>query len=64
MKSKNIGGGASPVARNHWNGSGSSELCMVEAARVELASEDRQHIGSTCVAERFEFATTHARRPA
>jgi hypothetical protein len=37
---------------------------MVEAARVELASEDRQRTGSTCVAERFGFATIHARRPA
>ena len=37
---------------------------MVEAARVELASEDRQRTGSTCVADRLCFAATHAHRQA
>jgi|SRR5215469_6565125 len=37
---------------------------MVEAARVELASEDRQRTSSTCVADRLCFAATHAHRQA
>jgi hypothetical protein len=37
---------------------------LVEARGVEPLSEDRQRTGSTCVAERFTFATTHARRQA
>lgn len=43
-------------------GSGSSELCMVEAPGVEPGSEDLQRNGSTCVADRFSFAATHAHR--
>ena len=35
---------------------------MVEAPGVEPGSEDRQHNGSTCVADRFSFAATHAHR--
>ena len=45
-------------------GSGSSELCLVEARGVEPLSEDRRHIASTCVADSFSFATTHAYRQA
>ena len=37
---------------------------VVEAARVELASEDRQRTGSTCVADRLCFAAIHAHRQA
>src|SRR5262249_1186350 len=37
---------------------------MVEAAGVDLASEDRQRPGSTCVADRLCFAATHAHRQA
>jgi len=35
---------------------------MVEAPGVEPGSEDLQHNGSTCVADRFSFAATHAHR--
>ena len=56
--------GVYPVARNHHNGSGSSELCLVEARGVEPLSEDRRHIASTCVADSLSFATTHAYRQA
>jgi hypothetical protein len=35
---------------------------MVEARGVEPLSEDRQRIRSTCVADSFSFATTHAHR--
>jgi len=35
---------------------------LVEAPGVEPGSEDRQHNGSTCVADRFHFAATHAHR--
>jgi len=35
---------------------------MVEAPGVEPGSEDRPHNGSTCVADRFNFAATHAHR--
>jgi hypothetical protein len=35
---------------------------MVEAPGVEPGSEDRQRNGSTCVADRFHFAATHAHR--
>ena len=35
---------------------------LVEAPGVEPGSEDRQHNGSTCVADRFSFAATHAHR--
>ena len=54
--------GVCPVARNHQSGSGSSELGMVEAPGVEPGSEDLQYNGSTCVADRFNFAATHAHR--
>jgi hypothetical protein len=36
--------------------------CMVEAPGVESGSEDLQHNGSICVADRFHFAATHAHR--
>ena len=55
-------GGICSVARNHHSGSGSSELGLVEAPGVEPGSEDLQHNGSTCVADRFNFAATHAHR--
>ena len=35
---------------------------MVEAPGVEPGSEDRQRNGSTCVADRYDFAATHAYR--
>ena len=35
---------------------------LVEAPGVEPGSEDRPHNGSTCVADRFHFAATHAHR--
>ena len=35
---------------------------LVEAPGVEPGSEDLQHNGSTCVADRFNFAATHAHR--
>ena len=35
---------------------------MVEAPGVGPGSEDLQHNGSTCVADRFHFAATHAHR--
>jgi len=43
-------------------GSGSSEVGLVEARGVEPLSEDLQHNGSTCLADRFSFAATHAHR--
>ena len=43
-------------------GSGSSEIGLVEARGVEPLSEDLQHNGSTCLADRFSFAATHAHR--
>jgi len=36
--------------------------CLVEAPGVEPGSEDLQCNGSTCVADRFRFAATHAHR--
>ena len=50
----------SPGTIDH--GSGSSELGLVEAPGVEPGSEDLQRNGSTCVADRFSFAATHAHR--
>ena len=35
---------------------------LVEAPGVEPGSEDLQRNGSTCVADRFSFAATHAHR--
>jgi len=35
---------------------------MVEAPGVEPGSEDRSCTASTCVADRFSFAATHAHR--
>ena len=35
---------------------------LVEAPGVEPGSEDLPHNGSTCVADRFSFAATHAHR--
>jgi len=35
---------------------------MVEAPGVEPGSEDRQCTASTCVADRLDFAATHAHR--
>ena len=59
-----IAGGILSVARNHRKGSGSSELCLVEARGVEPLSEDRPCTASTCVADSFSFATVHAHRQA
>ncbi len=53
-----------PVAQSHLYGSGSSELCLVEARGVEPLSEDRQCTVSTCVADNLSFAAIHARRQA
>ena len=46
------------------DGSGSSELFMVEARGVEPLSEDRQCTASTCVADNLSFAAIHASRQA
>jgi len=35
---------------------------LVEARGVEPLSEDLQHNGPTCLADRFNFAATHAHR--
>jgi len=46
----------------HIEGAGSRKRGLVEAPGVEPGSEDLQHNGSTCVADRFYFAATHAHR--
>ena len=45
-------------------GSDDPGAVMVEVARIELASEELQRNDSTCVADRFSFATPHAHRQA
>ena len=42
--------------------SGGRETGLVEAPGIEPGSEDLQCNGSTCVADRFSFAATHAHR--
>ena len=41
---------------------GRTKCGLVEARGVEPLSEDLQHNGSTCLADRFSFAATHAHR--
>ena len=41
---------------------GDSGAMLVEVARIELASEDLQRTGSTCLSDRFGFAAAHAHR--